>query len=76
MKFCNQCNPKRFTSMYPANVVHTYTPSITIEEIINIICEKELTPTVCEDSGLPEWTVGEARELATAIYNRMMEGPI
>ena len=55
-------------------LVVKYTPDITIEEIMHIICKKELTPIICKDSGLPEWTVGEARALATAIYNRIMKG--
>ncbi len=46
----------------------------SIEEIRLIIVNKELTPTVCEDSGQAEWTVGESLKLAKAIHNRIGGG--
>lgn len=39
-----------------------------VAEIERIIITKELMPRVCMDSGQAEWTVGEARKLAEAIY--------
>jgi len=49
-----------------------------VKGIENIILNKELTPTVCEDSGLVEWSVGEAQKLAQAIYDSIVldEGKI
>lgn len=44
---------------------------LSTDQITEIILIKELMPTVCEDSGQPEWSVGEARELATEINKRM-----
>jgi len=47
---------------------------IGIEDIRRVIIDKELMPAVCEDSEQAEWTVGESRALATAIYNMKKEG--
>ena len=38
-----------------------------IDAIRSVIIDKELMPTVCEDSLQAEWTVGESRNLAEAI---------
>jgi len=43
----------------------------TVEEIRQIIMDKELMPAICEDSGQAEWTVGESRKLAQALYDRI-----
>ena len=42
--------------------------------IERVIIDKELVPEVCEDSGQCEWSVGEARKLATAIVEAMTKG--
>jgi len=44
-----------------------YKPSITIEEIMNVIAEHDNLHPI-------DWGIGEARELATAIYNRIIGG--
>ena len=46
---------------------------ITVEEIRKIIIDKEYTPTISKDSEQAEWTVGESRKLAEAIYKRITE---
>jgi len=43
----------------------------SIEELRQIIIDKDLTPSVAEDSGQVEWTVGESRKLAVAISKSM-----
>lgn len=35
--------------------------------LVELIIDKELTPSVCEDSGQAEWCLGEAQKLASAI---------
>ena len=44
---------------------------LSVEDIRRIIIDKELVPRVCEDSGQAEWTVGESKKLAEAIYHRV-----
>ena len=46
------------------------------ERIRRIIIDKELVPTVCEDSGQAEWTVGESNKLAQAIVDYMKGGVV
>ena len=43
-------------------------PEMTEEGVRQVIIKKELMPRVCKDSGQAEWTVGESRKLAKAIY--------
>ena len=44
-----------------------------VEAVKRTIVDKELTPTVCEDSGQAEWTDGEAQKLAEAIVKAICE---
>ncbi len=46
---------------------------LDVEKVRRIIINKELVPTVCEDSRQAEWTVGESRKLAQAICNEAKE---
>jgi hypothetical protein len=45
-----------------------------VEDIKQIIINKELTPTVCNDSGRVEWSDREALKLAQAIHARLEKG--
>jgi len=42
-----------------------------VKKIRDAIIDSEIVPSVCEDSEQPEWTVGEAQELAEAIVKRL-----
>lgn len=42
-----------------------------IKNVSDIIQDKEFIPRTCEDSGLAEWTVGEADKLAKAIVEAL-----
>jgi len=44
-----------------------------VEAIKRTIIDKELTPTVADDSGQAEWTDREAEELAEAIVKTLGE---
>ena len=44
-----------------------------VEGIRRIIIDEELVPTVCEDSGQVEWTVGESRNLAQSLSKWLKE---
>jgi len=46
----------------------------SVEKLVRIIIDKELTPTVCEDSGQVEWSIGEATKLATALHEYLLGG--
>jgi hypothetical protein len=44
-------------------------PSVSVEDIRQVIVQREYVPDACVDSGQVEWSVGESRKLAQAIHN-------
>ena len=47
---------------------------MSVESIKRIVIDKELMPSVCEDSGQAEWSDGESEKLAKAIHQAQFGG--